>query len=637
MNRQYGWSGKILFIDLSNGTTRVEPTDQYSSFIGGRGINQWLLFNLVEKNIDALDAGNVIILGAGPMVGALVPSGSRLAVDYKNVLTEGVGSGNSGGRFAAEMKYAGYDHIVIMGKAARPTYIYIEDDNVYFRDASYLWGQGTWETENIIKDKENEWALSTLTIGVAGENLVKFACIIGDKGRAVGYGGGGAVMGSKNLKAIAVRGRNTAVKVASPSEFMKRVRTFNKEIFRKSSTVEIHRKGGTLGAYLLPGQNRPHGVRNLNEEFWSDEAIKNVTREKFDEFLVRRHACFGCPVYCSGIYEIKGITCEGIQANSLRAFGSNVDVTRAEDVLYAHALCNKYGLDTDQTSAAIAWAIECFEKGIIDKGDTDGLKLKFGDGNCVIQLIQKIAAREGFGHLLAMGVHEASEILGHGSRELALLVKKNSAMEAGMRSHKAWALGIMTSTKGTGHLRGAPALEFQRLSPETSKKLFDIEDINDPTSYKNKPALVVWQEKYKGIVDMMGTCALMSMWMDETLFSPEDIADFFNDITGKYTSANRLLETGEALQNLERSFNLLHSGFGRSDDYPPRKLMEIPVGKGLYAGERLDLNMWNHMLDEYYELHGWDKTTGWPTKKRLLALGLDAVVEKLTKNNILLP
>ena len=634
MSLKHGWAGKILFVNLSDRSTRIEPTEKYIPFIGGRGINQWLLFELIEKGVHGLDPENALILGAGPMVGTLVPSAGRLSVDYLNVITGGVGSGNCGGRFAVEMKNAGYDHIVFTGKTDRPTYIFIQDDTIHFRGASGIWGLGTWDTDEQIKSEEKDRRLSTLTIGVAGENLVKFASIIGDRGRAVGYGGSGAVMGSKNIKGIAVRGKNTFIKVARPSEFMNRLRAFNKEIFNKSGAVKIHRKGGTLGAYVLPGQNRPHGVRNMNEEFWSNDAINNVTRDKFDEFLVRRHSCFGCPVYCSGIYEIKGMVCEGIQANSLRAFGSNVDITSAEDVLYAHALCNNYGLDTDQTSAAVAWAIDCFEKGIIDKGDTDGLELKFGDGNCVTKLIKKIASRDGFGNVLAMGVHEASEIVGRGSRELALLVKKNSAMEAAMRSHKAWALGIITSTKGTGHLRGAPGLEFQKLPPETSKKLFNIKDISDPTSYENKAALVVWQEKYKGIVDMMGICALTSMWMDQTLFTPEDIAGLLNDITGKQYSAEGLLEAGEALQNLERSLNLLHQGFGRSDDIPPRKLMEIPVGKGIYEGERLHLDRWNQMLDEYYELHGWDKTTGWPTRQRLLALGLDSVAEKLAKNNI---
>jgi len=635
MRESYGFSGRILFIDLSEKASSTEPTEASLFFPGGRGVNQWLLFNLLEDGVDPLGEHNCLILGAGPMVGTPVPSGGRLAVDYKNVITGGVGSGNCGGRFAAEMKYAGYDHVVLRGKAERPTYVYIEDNRVYFRDAGEIYGRGTWETNEFIKSKEGDRRISTLTIGPAGERGVGFSCIIGDGGRAVGYGGGGAVMGSKNLKAVAVRGRHHAVRVAMPDAFMYRLRSFRREVLEKSRIVDIHRRGGTLGAYLLPGEDRPHGVRNMSEEFWSNEAIDRVKRENFDAFLTRRHACSSCPVYCSGFYQVEGMHCEGIQANSLRAFGSNVDVTDARKILYAHALCNDLGLDTDQTSASIAWAMECFERGIIDEEDTGGMELRFGDGDCVARLIGKIARREGFGDILADGVDQAARRIGRGSGELALLVKKNSAMEAGMRSHKAWALGIVTSAKGTGHLRGAPGVEFQGIPPEASQRLLGIEDISDPTSYVNKPALVVWQERYKAAVDMMGICALSSMWMDRDLFTPRQMVDFLRDLTGLDISADELMGKGEALQTLERSFNLLHAGFDRSDDMPPRKLVEIPVGAGRFRGEHLDMGRWNEMLDEYYDLHKWDRATGRPTRARLVELGLDNVAERLCEQGLI--
>lgn len=361
-----------------------------------------------------------------------------------------------------------------------------------------------------------------------------------------------------------------------------------------------------------------------------------MSREKFDVFLRRRISCFGCPCPCSGIFEVDGMLCEGIQGNAMRGFGSNVDVANAKAVLYSNALVNSCGMDTDHTSAVAAWAIECFEEGIIDKKDTDGLELRFGDGACVSELITKIAHREGFGDILARGIHEASEIIGRGSRELAVMVKKTAIMEAAMRSHKGWALGIVTSTKGGGHLRGAPGLEFLKLPPHTTKRLLGVDNISDPTSYVNKPALVVWQEKYKGVIDMLGICALMSMWQDVTLFTPGDIAGLLNALTGQSYSPEELLTAGERLQNIERSFNVLHAGFGRADDMPPKKLCEIPVHAGVFEGERLDEDRWNQMLDEYYDLHSWDKVTGWPTKERLSALGLEKVILKLAENGIIL-
>ena len=636
MKKVYGWSGKILFIDLANRSTRIEPTERYGSFIGGRGINQWLLFELLEKDVTALDPENPLILGAGPMVGTSVSCASRLAVDYKNVVTGGIGSGSCGGKFALEMKHAGYDHIVIQGRSAEPIYLYIEDDHISFRNASDIWGTDTWETETVIKQKENNSTLSTLAIGVAGENRVAFACIIGDRGRAVGYGGSGAVMGSKNLKAIAIKGTHPPI-VANPGELDRKVKHFERSVFEKSRLVKTYREGGTLGAYLLPGENRPHGVKNLNEAFWGNDSLIHVTREKFDEFLIRRDTCSNCSVYCSGIFKVKGLMCEGIQANSLRAFGSNVDVASAEDILYSHALCNTYGLDVDQTSAVVAWAIDCYEQGIIDGQDTDGLELRFGNGSCVASLIKRIAMRDGFGDVLAHGVYGASEIVGRESEKLAAIVKKNGVMEAAMRSHKAWALGIITSTRGTGHLRGAPGMEFQKISPDVSQAILGIDDISDPTAYENKAALVVWQEKYKAVIDMMGICALVTMWMDKSLFVPDDIADMMTDITGEAYSAEDLFTTGERIQTIERSFNLLHAGFGRENDMPPRKFVDSPVNKGVYKDETLDMDQWNVMLDEYYQYHGWDIATGWPTRKCLLNLGLDAVVDKLSKKGINLP
>ncbi len=622
----YGYTGNVLRIDLTSKTARLEKTEKYYSFIGGRGINQRILFDAVSSDTHPLSQYSVIVLGAGPLIGTMIPGADRLAVDYKNVLTGGVGSGNCGGQFGAEMKFAGYDNVIITGRAERPAYVYIRNDKVHFREAAELWGVDTWETDVLIKRKEKDGGIKTLTIGKAGENLVKFACIIGDRGRAVGYGGGGAIFGSKNLKAIAIRG-TSPVEIAYPSEFIEKAKTFKHDIIEKSRSVDVYRKGGTLLPYLMPGENRPHGVRNMNEEFWSNEIIDLVKREKFDKYLKRRHACFCCPAYCSGIYSIRGLQCEGVQANTLRALGSNLDIRSPEAILYTNALVNMYGMDTDQTSAVIAWAIECFENGVLTARDTDGIELRWGDADGVIRLIENIAHRRGFGSVLADGVLEACKVVGGGSEKYSVVVKKVGLMEAGMRSHKGWALGIVTSTKGGGHLRGSPGQEIQKIPCEQSRKLFGIGDISDPTAYQNKAELVVWQEKYKGVIDMMGLCVSTSMWMDISLFSPEDISDFYFLTTGKNLRAEELLEAGEKLQNLERVFNYLHAGFDRKDDMPPEKLVRIPVHDGPYKGERLDIEKWNRMLDEYYGAHNWDVATGLPTEECLEHSGLLAMMK----------
>ena len=630
----FGWAGKILFINLQEQTTYIEETSKYADYIGGRGINQYLLFQMLDPSVKPLDPENVVILGAGPMVGTLIPTTCRLSVDFKNVVSGGVGSGNCGGQFAAEMKFAGYDHIVITGRSNKPVYLYIHNEQVFFRPAQQLWGKTTWDTENIIKKEENESAVKTLTIGPAGENLVKFAAIIGDRGRAAGYGGGGAVFGSKNLKAIAVRGTNP-IKAAHPKELLKKIQQYDADTIAKSEMVKVHRKGGTLLAYQLPGDTRTHGVRNMSDEYWSNENISSVSRQTIDQnYLVRRHSCFGCPVYCSGIFNVNGNIFEGFHANSYRSFVSNTDVKVPQKALEAHTLTNLYGLDGDQTSSVIAWAIECYENGILTSDDTDGLQLKWGNGDSVIALIKKIAFRQGFGNVLADGVYEAAKKIGRGSEKYAVVVKKTGLMEANMRPNKAWALGVVTSTKGGGHLRGAIGKDNQSVSSKTSKEIFDMDDIGKTTAYDNKAQLVVWQESYKGIIDMMGICALTSIWMDITLFQPEDIAQFFYELTGVKQSKEELMQAGRRLQNLERAFNLLHAGYGRQDDMPPEKLVAVPVSAGPYKGEKLDLQKWNTMLDEYYTHHRWDIKTGRPTKKCLSDLGLEYVIEKLNQNNI---
>ncbi len=633
----HGRGGKILFVDLTAQSFRIEATDKYAEFIGGRGINQSMLFDHLAPEVDALDPENLMMLGAGPLVGTLAPGACRLAVDFKNAVNGGVGSANLGGHFSPEMKFAGYDHIVISGRSRHPVYLYITPDKIAFRDASRLWGKTTWQTENEIKRLESDQRIRVLSIGMGGENLIRFACIIGDRGRAAGYGGGGAVFGSKNLKAIAVRG-GRPLTVAHPAQLQAELLRFNRDVIEKSRFVKVHRAGGTLNAYLLPGENRPHAVRNMSAGFWDNDAISRVDRDTIDKrYMARRHSCFACPIYCSAIYRLDHMVFEGVQANSWRAFASNVAITDPEKMLRLHALTNLYGLDGDHTSAVLAWAVECFENNIINTADTDGIALRWGDGDSLEQMLENIVHRVGFGEVLAGGLDAAVRHVGRGSERFAMLSKKNALMEAAMRSHKAWALGIITSTKGGGHLRGAPAVEAQRIPPKISRELFGIDDIEDPTAYKNKAALVTWYENYKGVIDMMGLCYLPSMWMDLSLFTPRDINRFYSLVTGEACDAEQLMTVGARLQNIETLFNILHAGFGRAEIIPPGKLTEIPVHDGPFKGQRLDPGQWQVMLEDYFRIHGWDSATGWPTIERLGELGLKDAAERMKKFGITLP
>jgi len=632
----FGWTGKILYIDLTNRKIKIENTCKYSDFIGGRGINQFLLFHHLKDNkIQALDSENPIILGAGPFVGTLIPSACRLSIDFKNVLNNGIGSDNCGGHFAPEMKFAGYDHIIISGKSSTPIYIFIKDEKVFFRDAKKLWGKNTWETENLIRKYENDNYIRTLSIGLAGENLVKFASIVADKGRFASYGGSGAVMGSKNLKCIAIRG-SSSINVKSPKKIMNRIKEIN-NIINKSKAMQMYRLGGTLLGYLLPGENRGHGVKNMSEAFWDNEKISKLSRYVFDSnYLVRRHSCFACPIYCSSIYKVNGIYCEGLHANSWRSFASNLDLVDPEKVLMSHAFANLYGMDGDHTSSIIAWAIECYENGILSKKDTDGIELAWGNSESIIKMIKKIAHRDGFGNVLANGIYEASKIIGKNSIKFAMLSKKSALNERAMRIQKAWALGILLSNKGAGHLRGAPiVVGGKQIYPfYLNNKESKFQDFINPVKYEGKAELVTWHQKYKGIIDSVGICSLVSSWTDLNLYNLETISNLLTDLTGNNYSTSKLLKIGAKIHNLERSFNLLHAGLDRKDDYPPIKLSKIQVKKGKYKGESLEISEWDKLLDEYYTLQEWDVKKGIPTEKVLKELGLEFVIKILKEKDL---
>jgi aldehyde:ferredoxin oxidoreductase len=376
----------------------------------------------------------------------------------------------------------------------------------------------------------------------------------------------------------------------------------------------------------------------MSRGFWNNEAISRVDRTLIDEhYLVRRHACFACPIYCSSIYKVEGRLCEGLQSNSWRAFASNLDVTDPEMLMRLHSLTNRLGLDGDHTSAVLAWAVECFENGLIQEQDTGGLKLTWSDGRPLLRLVEQIASRTGFGDVLAGGLVAAARQVGRGSERLTVTAQGNALMEAAMRSHKAWALGIVTSTKGGGHLRGAPAVEAKRISPEQSVAYFGIADVKDPTAYENKADLVTWYENYKGVIDMMGLCYLPSMWMELGLFIPQQIARFYYLVTGINHSAEDLMNEGARLQVLEHLFNILHAGLDRRDVRAPEKLSSIPVEEGPFKGQYLDPDRWEEMLNDYYRAHKYDLSSGRPTRERVEEVGLTGAVERLEAAGIRLP
>lgn len=322
--------------------------------------------------------------------------------------------------------------------------------------------------------------------------------------------------------------------------------------------------------------------------------------------------------------------CEGLEANDLWNFGGRLAIDYAPAILKAHHLCNEYGLDQDNAAGSIAWAFECYQKGLISKEEADGLCLEWGDYEVVLELLRKMAYREGFGDLLAEGSKRASEMVGRGS-EFAVHVKGQDSMEP-MRACKGWALGCAVSTRGGSHTRGANLIElYSELPKEVSERVWGISEVPDQYSYRDKAKLVVYYERLQAIVDSLGICLLCSNWGGPDQLDPEDLAELYSVAVGREVTGEDLMFIGERIHNVEKAFNVLHAGFGREDDYPPSRFMVEPIRSGPARGEVLDKAQFDRMLDQYYEIHGWDKGTGWQKKAQLEGLGLSEVARDIER------
>lgn len=386
-----GWAGKILRVDLSTYKVAVEPTGPYADrIIGGRGIGQWILFHELDPSTQPMSAENKLILSAGPLVGTLAPGADRLSVDFKNPQTGGVGSANAGGHFAPELKFAGLDAVVIEGQATEPVFLSINNDEVKILDASAIWGKTTWETEDLLRRQAGDNRLKVTSIGPAGENLVSGACLIVDRSRSAGRGGSGAVLGAKRLKAIAVRGRRP-VQVQDPDTFIKQAGICWRKV-AASSAMNVLREKGTIGV------SASKHVRNGQLEDWPTERFDMIRWPVWNKFEISRLACFNCPVNCSHFYKIAEgpyarLAGEGVEANTIRAFGTNLGIDYPPAIFKLSTLCNQLGIDIDFAGAILGWAFESYQRGLVSSQDTNGLELDWGNYEAAIQLLEDIARR----------------------------------------------------------------------------------------------------------------------------------------------------------------------------------------------------------------------------------------------------
>lgn len=617
---------KIAYIDLSTGEIRTGhiPEKIRRMYLGGRGIAAYLLYNHVPERCDPLGPDNVFIVSAGLIGGTLAPSSGRCDLAAKSPLTGLFGNSNMGGFFAPELRFASFDHLVIKGKAETPVYLWVHDGEIEIRDASHLWGKDTRETPSIIRKNHQDEEIKVMCIGEAGENLVRFANVITGTKNAAGRTGMGCVMGSKNLKAVAARGTRD-VPISNPEKAFEQLERLSgmirdNQVFKGFSimgTPMFHEPSNVMGRLR---------VRNLQSN--QDPAGESLYADKLEKFSVGMAACFGCPVHCRHRYIVpegpyQGTYSEGPEWSTIGALGTELNVGRMEAILVGNHLVNKYGIDSLEFGSMLSWAIELYEKGIINDAVTGGVKLDWGDEDMMYQMIEQVARREGLGDILADGPLRAIEKLGEETRFYNLHVKGMSLLHTDERATPAMALGVSTSTRGADHLRSRPGVDASSLPPETRDSLFGFAVPVGFHSYEGSGKLVHWHELMFALSDALGVCKFQVFFLSPSTMSSDDYCKLVEYITGTELSPTEMMDAAERIYTMERMFNI-REGAGRKDDYPPERYFVDPtpaLGLPGFQEKTLDREKYEQQLDEYYQAHGYDND-GIPTPETLERLGL---------------
>ena len=632
------YAGKILRINLSNQKISNEMISCYAGeWLGGSGIAIKILYDELRSWVSPYDPANKIVFSAGALVGTTAPGACKSNMSSLSPVTGGWGSGLSDSYTGGELKYAGYDAIILEGKAHIPVYLYIHNDRVEIRDATHLWGRTTWETLDALRGELGDRTLHVMSIGPAGENLVRAACIIQDRGRAFGRCGLGAVMGTKNLKAIVVRGTG-AIKAARPKQFIE-VCSGIREKFRGLKSVEGMRKYGSLRVLEKKQETCGLNYRNFQECIIPEEMLKAIDPcRTIEKYQVASQSFPGCVIGCGRHLHITegpyaGLQTECNQMEVLLSLQTRLAIWEPTFMMKANSLCNQLGLDVDAAGGAIGWAMECTQRGILNEKDTDGFRLNWGDAGVTLELIRKICYREGFGNILAEGCARAADMIGRKSAYYAMHIKKQDLYEP-LRGSMAWCLGTTTSTRGGGHTTGAIAdYRIGRDEKETAKAaaIFGVPNPDKLLEYEGKGKMVMYMEALHRINNSLGICHFHSIFGDPELIDLPHLAELYSAATGLETSAEDLKRMAIRQLNLEKAFNLRHTDFGRQDDLPTPRDLKEPIPGGTLAGWKIDTRKFNQMLDEYYDIHGWDRETSFPKRETLLALNLPSVADDLEK------
>lgn len=597
-----GWIGKLLRVNLTDKKCSVEKLNESwaAEYLGGRGLATKYFTEEVGADVDPMSADNKMIFATGPLTGTYGAANGRYMVITKSPLSGTIASSNSGGYFPSELKYAGYDMVIFEGKADKPLYLRIHNDKCELADASHLWGKSTFETEDIIL-QEFHGDAKVASIGPAGENEVFFSCIMNDKHRAAGRSGVGMVMGSKNLKAIAVRGTG-GVKVADKQAY--KAAAFQAYSMLNQNPVTGEGLGALGTAVLVNVINQSGALPTHNFKSGTFENAENISGEKMAETILKRNkSCMGCFIGCGRVTQIPDTRYsdvgEGPEYEPIWALGAACGIDDLQAIAKTNFICNDTGMDPISLGGTIACAMELYEKGLISE-DEVGFPLEFGNAEAIVKLAEMAAAGEGFGKKIALGSYRLAE--SYGVPELSMSVKKLEFPAYDPRGIQGMALNYATSNRGACHVRG------YLVSPE----ILGLPEKLDPAETEGKAVWAKIFQDFTAVVDSVGVCLFTTF----ALGVPE-FKNFYNAATGNSLSDEELLNAGDRIYNMERVFNL-KAGIDPSQDTLPKRLLEEPLPDGAMEGKVAQLA---DMLPAYYQERGWD-AKGIPTDNKLKSLNL---------------
>lgn len=647
----FGYAGRILHVDLSAGNLQVEEPseDFYRTYAGGSALGLYYLLKNTPPGADPYGPENTLTFALAGITGAPIAGQSRATAVAKSPITGGVGDSQAGGFWPAELKFAGFDAIVVRGQSPAPVYLWVREGEAELRPAEHLWGSTTREVDAILREELGDRRIEIAQVGPAGEKLVRFAAVMNMANRAHGRTGMGAVMGSKRLKAIAVRGGKKKLPMADP-ERLRGIMQSSLPLVREDEDVDDLAVYGTLG--ILESQESAGGLptRNYAGGSMGEERAKRISGEALFDTLLRgaaegtqmktgRDTCYSCAVRCKRVVESEweGKPIDplsgGPEYETTSVFGSYCDVDDLGAIAYANQLCNQHGVDTIAAGATMAFAIECFEKGLITGADTGGIELRWGDAAAMVAMLERTLRREGFGDVLAEGSAAAAERIGNGAGDLVMAVK-GAELPAHM-PHVKRSLGLIYAVNpfGADHQSSEHDSSYEpeqlEVSPDKYAKRFadiGLTDPQDPTTLTEaKVRFALRTQWVYSALDSVNVCQFVfgPAWQ---LLGTEELAEAITAVTGVETTVSDLLTLGERRLNMLRAFNA-REGITRERDTLPERLFDEPLEGGMSDGQTVDRAEFEAALERYYELAGWDPATGNPTPETLDRLGLGWVFE----------